>query len=168
MRVLKNRNFLAFIALVALFWIGAAVAPFFILYEVMAGLILGVGAATIVLYAPVGLQIFTVDRPSPGQQLAAGIFVTWLGAVANRVYNLWWRSQGEAADANDIINSDFVNFTVFLLIIGGVLHVTVPDMETGIIEKKSWWLLAGAVLVGGLVAGVIIGIQVGVLWEHGR
>lgn len=164
--MIRNRNFIVFAALVGLFWVGAAVAPFFVLYEVMAGLVLGVGAAAVVLYAPVGMQVFTVRQPSPGQQLAAGILVTWVGAVLNRTYNLWWRAQGNDAAVADVVNSDFVNFTVFLMIVGGVLHITVPDVETGVVERRSWWLLAVSLVAGGAFAGLIIGIQVGSLWSR--
>jgi hypothetical protein len=131
------------------------------MYEVLSGLSIGMAIACIILYLPIASEAFRVRRMTSGQQLAAGICVTWLGTMLNRAYNLVWRVRNPD-EQMFLVNSDFVNFTIFLIILGGVLHTTVPDLKTGEIRRRSWLFLAIAILVGGVVAGGIIGYGVGI------
>lgn len=160
LRRVTNKHFMFFIALIVTFGVIAWFAPFFLLYEILSGLAIGVGLAVIILYVPVAFESFTVKHMSAGQQLAAGICITWVGTLCNRAYNLVWRVRYPDAELF-LINSDFVNLTIFLIILGGILHTTVPDLKTGTIKKRNWIFLIVAICFGALTAGVIIGLGVG-------
>lgn len=156
--VFKNRNLWLLISLLALFWAVAAVFPFFVVYEILSGLGIGISIAVIILYLPVALEVFRTKRMTAGQQLAAGICITWFGTALNRGYNLAWRVRYPDQEMF-LLTSDFVNFTIWLILIGGILHTTVPDLHTGEIRRRSWLFLVAAIGLGAVVAGFIIGYE---------
>jgi len=159
--IIGNRNFLLFISLIVTFGVIAWYSPFIILYETVAGLAIGVTFAVFLLYMPVASRVFVVKRMSSGEQLAAGICCMALGTFLNRSFNLLWRIQNP--DYNlPIINSDFVNFTIFLIVLGGVLHTTVPDLNTGEIKPRNWAFLILSIVIGAVITGGIIGYGLGV------
>lgn len=132
-----------------------ALMPMSLLIEVLNGLFLGVAVAVIAVYSPLLMRAFKAKEFDRVSQFAVGITCIGISSVMNRAVNAF----GRIFDAEyNILNSPWVGLSAFVAIIGGILFITAPGMESGKLayNKKhvAWGLLAGSV-----VAAVMIYLQ---------
>lgn len=147
--------------LVAALLLGFLPLPLFMqtddLFMLLNAMTVVVGVAVIIAYLP-GSMSWVWDRPktTAGHLLVIGITVSWLANIG-RVSWLWaWRLSGQPDDVA-FFNHWFLAVTLYILIIGGSLHLLAHRAIDDKVPMSGWVTLLLATMIGLIIGfGVIL------------
>lgn len=139
-----GRLFRIFAAAVLLFGVAALSidAPHLIL--VSNGLLLAVASGVVISYAPIVFSALSARRPTRGDILGLGIFVSWLAQLMLRSISIIARNFGHP----EIVNSNWVSTATSLSLMAGMLHLSAAQAVEGSVPAKRWVRTGIVVAVG--------------------
>lgn len=104
-------------------------------------------------YLPSLIEILAARLPSQAQQLVLGIVMAWTGAAGNASWFLLWRLAGRP---EWMLTAAPINgWFVWLMVLGGFLHLTAPRSIEGRFPRSNWVWLGAAVFMILLLAGFL-------------
>ncbi len=161
-----TNNTTAMIALIGTmsFWIILPVFGSVMMLEIASNLMLGVFLAIMIRWAtPAYLAIKDGGQAGPNF-LSMALFGIGGATVVWRLWNniVRWSStyDGTVIQRPEwAVNSPVTAFAVWCMTVAGALIVLAPGTERGIVPKGNIFWLLGAVSIGSLAAGVMIGLS---------
>ncbi len=147
------------LALLAVFAIAAWLVPTPALIFILNYAAIVVAVAVVVTFLPGIWEAIRMKRLDYVSQLTLGIGMSWASIVVMR----GWIGTSKMLEQNWSEHL-VVAFYIYMTILGGVLHITAPAAISPASSKRVRATLAMAMGVGGLIAGLLIGIQ----WGSGK
>lgn len=149
---------LAIIAFIV-YWVLVQFVPLSILGELVNALLLAVSVSVCIVFGPRAYQALRrKDGVDDTEQLILGIccvflgsFLIWSWALIGRVFMFTTR----------LVDSPVTGSLIWLIIFGGVLHLTAIDAADSKLRVGNWRLLLAAACVGCTIAGLIVGLAIG-------
>ncbi len=126
------------------------------MYEGLHTLRISIGIAVIIAYSDVCLDAIRVSKPDRVGQLALGIVTSWIGTVGSGLWSLLWRLGGKPPW---MLESSFSGVWWWLMILGGILHITAPGAINGIVPRRNKIRLGVGVGAGVLATLILIAVQ---------
>ena len=152
-----NRAVVFAVAAFVVYWIAALFVPPFILRDVFNALAFGAAIMIALTWAPSAYRAVKENMDSGEWQLILAIFLLWFVVLLQRSYAILynWYDRPESWQ-----NSAIVGFWPYSYAIAGLLFLAAPGVKNDRIEGKTIWTIIGAVGLGSLVAGIVIGASI--------
>ncbi len=107
--------------------------------------------AVIVAYWPAFWRGLIAEKPTIGQMLAVGVFLTQLSSLFSRAASISYISFGLIG----VVGSSIVSLFVLVMATGAVCHLNAPEISNGAVPGRQWiriGVLAGtAILIATLI-----------------
>jgi hypothetical protein len=157
----KPRTLVALnVGLVAVYWIASPVllAALPGAVAVLAQCVRAAVSLMVVIVYGVSLWHFLRERSGAGiHGLTLGIFLAFAADLFGGVYGLVWRWYGQPAEW---ANGAAWLFPSFLTVIAAIHHIAAPGVLDGRVPRRNIILIGIAFGLSGVVAGVVIGLQI--------
>jgi hypothetical protein len=150
MKLITSRTLWTAIGLWALFWPMAFGMTRHALFDLLNALSVSVGVGVLIAYLPATYKALTTSHRTGGDLLVLGINCTWFAVIGRQIYLWWWRwhTNIEAINRGEgPLNHVFFAFLVWMLILGGVLHLSARGAIEGI-PPVNWVIIGGTVASG--------------------
>ena len=100
------------------------------------------------------IEILIVRTPTHAQQLVLGIVAVWVGGAGNAAWFGLWRLAGKPPW---MLENAYINgFWVWMICVGGVLHLTAPRAIDGRIPRSNWVGVTSVLIASFVLAWVLI------------
>jgi hypothetical protein len=109
-----------------------------------------IAVAVIITYYPHWYSAFHAERLGKVDQLALGVFVTWMAVFFHACYSLAWRALG---NPDWMVQSDMMGIPYFIAMMGGTLHITAMRTEKGTVPMANVTMVMVAFITG-ILAGM--------------
>lgn len=149
-----HKNFRTFllpgVVLFTAYWLVAPLLDRGQVYAIVNALAFVIAIAIVIAYLPEVWVTIRLPRRavSGGHLLVLGIVVAWASSAERGAYSYLYRYMGEPAWMRDTLVQAFA---VWVLVWGGVMHVTAKGAVHGTIPRRNWvrlgFAVAGAVLI---------------------
>jgi hypothetical protein len=130
------------------------------LFDLLNALSVSVGVGVLIAYISATYHALTTRERSGGDLLVLGIDCTWFAVIGRQIYLWWWRWHTDIEQVNDGIgslNSLPFAFFVWMLIGGGLLHLTARGAIEGRVPPVNWLIMGSSVALGlALFLGVLL------------
>lgn len=152
-----NRAVLFSVGAFVLYWILAMFVPAEMLRDVFNALAWGAAMMITITWGSAALKAIREGADTGDWQLVLAIFLVWFVVLMQRIYVAVfnWYGQPEAWRESAIIG--FFPYSYF---IAAMLFLVAPGVKGDGLETRSIWAIIGAVFIGGLAAGIIIGTSI--------
>ncbi len=127
------------------------------LIEIENSLLISIAFGVAVAYLPSAAIAIRARRPTQGEILALGIWLAWIAIAGERVYSLIGRALGKDIT---FFNTNLHTGLIFFTTLGGVCHLSAPEVIDGKFPRRAWIVL-GAVAAGGVLIMTSVGFFVG-------
>ena len=135
--------------------------PAQMLVSVLNSVFIGTVAAVAVVFLPLFIRAFQDNKFDRVTQLWAGITLVWIALASRVVANIYVVSYG--GDASIVANSAVMAFSVYLAILGGILHVTAPHARNSEPVTLPRTAISLGLITGILTAVITLACQ----WKNG-
>jgi hypothetical protein len=146
--LVTSRAMAAGLALGAVYFTLAELAPMPVVFDILNGAFLGVAFLVAVVYSPTfWLSVRRVgDRAS---LLAIGVGLVWASYLGNRMLSAYYRG----IDRLDLLtNHKMIGLFILMALIGGILHVVAPGYPAESLQEKFGgryrWLIVASIALG--------------------
>ena len=154
MMVTLNRLALIVVLSIALVLPALFLLPLETLLIVLDGIAIAMGSMLVGTYIWGLRNLRTSD--AGGYILVLGICIAWTAIMVRLGWFMVWR----ILDHPDWMDGHWIHpVTVWVIIVGGYMHLTARNAIGGAIPRSNWLLLPGAVLAGIVVALILLGLN---------
>jgi hypothetical protein len=158
-KLLSSRTLWMAALLWGIFWPLALYMSRHDLFDLLNALSVSIGVGVLVAYLPATYKALTTDHRTGGDLLVLGIDCTWFAVIGRQIYLWYWRwhTSVEAINRGEgPLNHIFFAFLVWMLISGGLLHLSARGAIEGI-PPINWVIIGGTVASGlALFLGVLL------------
>lgn len=156
MQVISSRVTRLVVIVAAIYWPLAWVMPFEYLRELLDGVAVATSLVVIAVYLPLTSEELLKNRLDRSGRLLLGIVLSWLAVLLMRPWAIYGRLYGHG---DGLSSSLLLGFILWVIIWAGVLHILAPGADTPHPPRRHWQSLSWVLLIGGLIAGLIIGAR---------
>lgn len=122
-------------AIIFSYWVFAYYIPQNEFVEWLRASQLVLSLSVVAIYLHSIYDIFTTKIPTHAQQLVLGIIVAWTGSAGNAAWFLLFRTGGRP---EWMLDAPMNGFFVWMIGIGGLLHLTAPRAIDGRVPRANW------------------------------
>ncbi len=152
----RSPNVWAFAALCGAFWLLALATEYRPLNVFLQCTTLAVSVAVMFAYAAPGLEALQKREIDREDHLVLGICLAWLGVFLRSGFIILWRVGWLWGNPHSTIDSHWVNLFNFMILLGGVLHITAPGAMNNRIPPRNLALLGAAFGAGAGLASLLL------------
>lgn len=139
--------------MVGLYWVLATwFIPTGLLLQVTNTTLLCTAVAVSCVYFLTAYELLTAGHGDRLAYICLGIFISWGAQAAWRAMSLLWLLSGQP---RELVDNDLIGFFQFLVICGGILHITAPRAMDRRVPKERW-IFVGCVAAAGAALGVLV------------
>lgn len=152
-----NRAVLFAVGAFVAYWILAIFIPTPILRDVFNALAWGAALMITITWGSAAFKAVRENADTGEWQLILGVFLVWFVVFCNLIYVAAynWHGQPDAWRTSPISG-----FWPYSYMIAAFLFLAAPGVKSDGMAKRSLWPIVGAVFIGGLAAGIMIGTSI--------
>lgn len=152
-----NRAILFAVGAFVLYWIMAIFIPVETLRDVFNALAWGAALMITLTWGSAAIKAIREGADTGDWQLILAIFLVWLVVLLQRVYVAVFNWYGQPETWRE---SPIMGFWPYSYFIAAMLFLAAPGVQGDGLKKRSLWAILGAVFIGGLAAGIVIGTSI--------
>lgn len=134
------------------FWFVALAVPGNYLAVFLSAALVFVALSVCLMYSPVVIQAIADNKIDRVAQLCMGVVVSWAMIGAIRMLHIVYHRADDTPSW--VFTNNLVDYFAFLVLCGGVLHLTAPDSVSGKVPAKSWCIVSLCMAGGVALTGV--------------
>lgn len=152
-----NRAVVFAVVAIVLYWVTSMFVPPLVLRDIFNSLAFGAAIIITITWGPAALKAVREGADSGEWQLILAIFIVWFVVLMQRIYVIIFNYAGRP---DDWATSALAGFWPYSYLCAGLLFLSAPGVKGDTIESRSLWAIVAAVGIGGMVAGILIGLQI--------
>lgn len=156
-KIVVSRVTVVTLLIAAAYWLMVAFIPFGILRETLDAILVPLSILVLIIYLPITSQELLKNRLDKSGRLLMGIVLSWTSMTLLRPLGIWARVSGKLGVVSQ---SPFYGFIIWMMIWAAILHITAPGADAGEVPRWNWPIFV-ALVAGGIIAGIVIGVQLG-------
>lgn len=155
--ITPNRALVFAVGGFTLYWVLALLIDAIVLRDVFNSLAFAVGLLIVITWAKAAFRAVKYGATRGEWQLILSIFLTWLVATVVRLYSMAFNGFGRP---ESWVLSPIAGFWPYSFMMAGLLVLAAPGVTPEGLKPQTMWTMLGAVGLGGLIAGILIGASI--------
>ncbi len=123
------------------------------LIEIENSLLIATGIGVAFAYLENATDALRTRVPTRGGILALGIWLAWIAIAGERIYSLVGRAMGKDIT---FFNTHLHTAMIALTTLGGVCHLSAPEVIDGKFPRRAWIRLGSAVAGGVFIISLVV------------